>query len=149
MSEDYAPHLTAIDRTKPSAPARMLRKLWRLKGWCLDYGCGHGMDAYTYGMDRYDPHWYPTRPTRQYDTITCTYVLNVVKPEDIPNILQDIRSLLAPGGTAYLTVRRDLGASAAKGRGTTQRDVHLDLPTLPLSSTRYCTYVLKAIDNGI
>lgn len=142
MSKEYAPHLTAIARTKPSAPARMLYDRYLLKGRCLDYGCGRGKDADTYRLDKYDPHWYPTRPTGQYDTITCTYVLNVVRPEDVPYILQDIRALLAPRGTAYLTVRRDLKGSAAKGRGTTQRNVHLDLPTLPVSGG-YCTYILK------
>ena len=44
----------------------------------LDFGCGRGTDAATYGMDAYDPYWRPEKPTGPYDTIVCIYVLNVV-----------------------------------------------------------------------
>lgn len=148
MNNAYAPHLTAIVRSKPSSPARTLHDLDLLKGHCLDYGCGHGMDALTYGMDRYDPHWYPIRPSKQYDTVTCTYVLNVVRTEDVPYILKDIQTLLAPGGTAYLTVRRDLYGPTSKGRGTTQRNVHLPLPVLK-NTKGYCIYILKNVDSVV
>ena len=146
--QGYAPHLTAIVRTSPSAPARRLHGLGLLHGRCLDYGCGRGKDADAYGMVKYDPYWAPGRPAGTFDTVTCTYVLNVVRPEDVPYILKDIRTLLAPGGTAYLAVRRDLGGRTRKGRGTLQRHVVLDLPEVA-RGRGYCVYVLKGIDNGI
>jgi ATP adenylyltransferase len=144
MPKSYptASHLTAIRRVTPSAPARYLYDAGLFKGRVLDYGCGHGKDADTYGMDKYDIYWYPTQPTGQYDTILATYVLNVVPPEDIPYILQYIRVLLVPGGTAYLTVRRDLGGRTRKGRGTLQRDVHLNLQVF-MKTSRYCIYILE------
>jgi hypothetical protein len=137
-----SPHLTAISRKAPSAPAKHLHKAGLLKGRLLDYGYGRGKDADTYGMDRYDPHFFPCRPEGKYDTVTCTYVLNVVDPEDVAYILEDIRRLLAPGGIAYLTVRRDLGPAPRNGRGTTQRNVVLDLPILKETSG-YCTYTFR------
>lgn len=132
---------TAIARRYPSAPARMLHQAGLLKGRCLDYGCGRGKDAKTYGMDRYDPHYHPHKPEGKYDTIVCTYVLNVVDPKDVRYILKDIHRLPAPGGTAYLTVRRDLGSKAKKGRGTVQQHVSLDLPIFK-EGRGYCTYIM-------
>ena len=134
-------YLTAITRVAPSAPARYLHEADRLRGRCLDYGCGRGKDADTYGMDKYDPHFFPQAPTGTYDTITCTYVLNVLDPEDVPKVLQEVCSLLAPGGTAYFSVRRDLKSPAVEGRGTTQHNVVINAPIL--RQTRgYCLYVL-------
>lgn len=134
---------TAIARKDPSAPARMLHMAGLLKGRCLDYGCGRGKDAETYGMDRYDPEYFPAIPEGKYDTITCTYVLNVVHPEVVPNVLSHIRRLLARGGRAYISVRRDLGKKDRKGRGTVQRHVTLDLPLLK-NERGYCTYMMSA-----
>ena len=65
-------HLTAIKRTKLSVPIRGLD----LKGKrVLDYGCGRGSDADLLGADKYDPYYFPERPTGKYDVILCTYVL--------------------------------------------------------------------------
>jgi ATP adenylyltransferase len=133
---------TAIKRARPSGPARSLAEQSLLRGRCLDYGCGRGKDADTFNMERFDPHWAPQPPTGKFDTILCTYVLNVVPPQDVPNILRTIQDLLAPGGRAYLTVRRDLGGQDKKGRGTTQRHVELDLPVLQ-KRQGYCTYELR------
>ena len=76
----------------------------------MDYGCGQSRDADWFGGDRWDPN--PalglTRPTGHYGYITCTYVLNVVDLETEREILGDILLLLAPGGTAFITVRRDV-----------------------------------------
>ena len=144
MAKTYATssHLTAITRITPSVPARKLHEAGLLQGRTLDYGCGKGKDADVFKMNRYDPHYAPLMPPGVFDTITCTYVLNVVPPEDVPNILKTIHDLLAPGGTAYVTVRRDLSSKAQKGRGTTQRNVTLDLPIL--KETRgYCTYIVR------
>lgn len=135
-------YLTAISRTRPSAPAKYLYDVGLLCGKCLDYGCGRGKDAQIYGMVGYDPYWRPIQLTGTFDTITCTYVLNVLDPEDIPKVLKDIKTLLAPGGTAYLTVRRDLKGQTKKGRGTMQKNVVLPLPVVR-ETGGYCIYSLR------
>ena len=134
--------LTAIRRVSPSAPARHLHGAGLLRGRLLDYGCGHGRDADSYGMDRYDPHWHPDRPRGRYDTVTCTYVLNVLDPGHIRYVLEDIQGLLAPWGTAYLAVRRDLGGRTRRGRGTLQRNVVLPLPVVR-ETGGYCIYAMR------
>jgi len=134
---------TAILRNKASAPARMLHELGLLQGRCLDYGCGKGDDVRAYGMVGWDPAHSPGRPRGKFNTVVCSYVLNVVAPKDVPNILQDITSLLKPGGRAYLTVRRDLGGRSKAGNGTTQHHVVLDLPVIHRRSGQFVTYLLK------
>jgi hypothetical protein len=98
--------------------------------WALDYGCGHEFDADYYGMDRYDPYYYPDRSglvEGTYDVITCNYVLNVIPTDDeIMSVLRDIRNLLNEGGVAYVTVRAD--TSSLRGwtkAGTFQRPVDI------------------------
>jgi len=134
---------TAIRRNHPSSPARQLHERGLLRGRCLDYGCGRGDDVEAYGMAGWDPAHSPKRPGGKFDTVTCSYVLNVVPAKDVPYILRDIHSLLRPGGRAYLTVRRDLGGRSRKGRGTVQRHVELDLPTVPGMKGRFATYVME------
>lgn len=133
--------LTAIARTKASVPARRLFKAGLLKGRCLDYGCGRGKDADTFGMKKYDPTFYPKVPRGRFDTITCTYVLNVVEPGLWPRVLRSIQGLLAPGGRAYITVRRDVKASQP-GRGVTQRLVGLNAEVV-FENKSYCTYAIR------
>lgn len=132
-----APHLTAIRRNTPSAPARWLRERGLILGRVLDYGCGRGRDADELGCDRYDPHWAPTEPVGPYDTVLCTYVLNVVPAEDEDAIVGRIKTLLSPGGRAYVAVRRDL-----REWGEGQRLVVLPEPVLHEDS-RFCLYVLR------
>jgi len=141
VSTNTASYLTAMARTKPSAPTRYLHESGLLRGRCLDYGCGRGKDANTYGMDRYDPHFFPSKPEGKYDTVTCTYVLNILDHEDVPKVLDALRALLAPGGNAYLSVRRDLGTRIRIGRGALQHDVRLDLPVVK-ETGGYCIYLL-------
>ena len=133
---------TAIARSKPSAPIRHLHQAGLLVGRCLDYGCGRGMDADTYGMEGYDPTWRPREPSGRFDTITCTYVLNVVDEAAQEAILAAVRGLLAPGGAAYISVRRDLPREGMQGRGCWQRYVTLDAPTLSAGKGRWATYWL-------
>lgn len=124
-------HLTAITRTKPSAPMRWLVSDNRLPLHCrvLDYGCGRGFDAKHYDLDKYDPCYYPEKPKGPYDLITCNYVLNV-----IPNcfarrcVLTHIDSLLAESGWAYITVRTDKRSLVGvTSRGTWQGWIDLNL----------------------
>jgi hypothetical protein len=130
------PHKTAIRRNKLSKPMEYLLTKGLLIGRVLDYGCGHGEDADHIGADKYDPHWFPKKPVGLYDTITCHYVLNVV-PE-ASDILKDIRSLLIPGGKAYVTVRRDLTRDT-----NTQRIVRLDLPVLVEKKGAFCMFLVS------
>lgn len=100
---------------------RKLRDKGLLLGRVLDYGCGRGQDANRLGIDRYDPYYFPDLPTGPYDTITCNYVLNVIEdPKDRAEVVRMINLLLAPGGVAYLTVRRDVKGEVATSRGTWQ-----------------------------
>jgi SAM-dependent methyltransferase len=140
---------TALSRKVPSTPARYILRycLDYLRigatGRGLDYGCGRGADAEALGFEGYDPHWRPEAPEGKFDVITCSYVLNVV-PEDAQTaVLASIRSLLAPGGVAYISVRRDLPPEGKAGRGCYQRNVRLDLP-LETENSSYAMYRLEA-----
>ena len=73
----------------------------------LDYGCGKGFDADYYGLEKYDPHYFPEFPTtgKLYDFIFCNYVLNVVEEHIEADIINKMSSLLLPEGRAFLSVR--------------------------------------------
>jgi 2-polyprenyl-3-methyl-5-hydroxy-6-metoxy-1,4-benzoquinol methylase len=123
------PHKTAIKRKKLSTPMQYLGQQRVFNGKMLDYGCGYGNDAQLIGMDKYDPHFHPTFPyNKQYDTITCNYVLNVVNGEEQVRILNRIHGLLTTTGKAYISVRNDLKLPQQPGRGCIQVQVHLNLP---------------------
>jgi SAM-dependent methyltransferase len=134
---------TAMTRSKPSLPMLELEKRGLLTGRMLDYGAGKGLDADHFGMEKYDPTFWPQRPTTTFDTITCNYVLNVVPPDAEDEILADIEDLLAPGGTAYIAVRRDVKEDGLTGSGTYQRWVSLDLPILAEKKGAFLIYVLE------
>lgn len=120
---------TAIARKALSAPVRYLQNEGLLKGRVLDYGCGKGSDASLIGADKYDPHFFPTKPRRKYDTIICVYVLNVVTPKDAAEIVESVRKLLKADGVAWFAVRRDIEIPHITARGTLQYNVNL--PTDP------------------
>jgi diadenosine tetraphosphate (Ap4A) HIT family hydrolase len=106
-------HLTAIERTALSFPARTLLSHNKMKGRVLDFGCGIGKDVELlkdkgFEVDGYDPFYFPETPTKKYDTILCFYVLNVLLPEQQAEVLMNVSSLLKPTGKAYFAVRRDL-----------------------------------------
>jgi len=129
------PHLTAIARTGLSAPARWLDENDLLHGRVLDYGCGRGADATLLGIEGYDPHFYSTFPVGKFDVIMCNYVLNVVSPRMGFGILEVIEGLLRPNGSAYVSVRRDIGETDS------QRNVTLPLPVL-VENAGFCIYEL-------
>ena len=148
------PYQTAINRSKPSLPARFLEDQGLLEGKILDYGCGYGFDAEYYGMDKYDPRYFPynrwafrDRKLSQYDIITCTYVLCVLPPKLQQKVLFDVEVLLRKGGNAYISVRRDIldyvpisGPLAHKK--SVQQYVRLPLPILEENSN-FCIYELS------
>lgn len=106
-------HLTAIERTSLSYPARIVQKQSKLIGKILDFGCGIGKDVELLkqkGFDivGYDPFYFPEFPTEKFDTILCFYVLNVLLPEEQAEVLMNVSNLLKPNGKAYFAVRRDI-----------------------------------------
>ena len=106
-------HLTAIERTSLSYPARLLINKNKMKGKILDFGCGIGKDVELlnskgYDITGYDPYYFPTFPTEKFDTILCFYVLNVLLPEEQAEVLMNVSNLLKPNGKAYFAVRRDI-----------------------------------------
>jgi SAM-dependent methyltransferase len=123
-------HKTAISRKagSVSAPYKYLASKDLIQGRVLDYGCGKGLDADKLSIEKFDPHYFPQKPTGQYDTIICNYVLNVVKPKRGREVLAKIKRLLKPGGVAYITVRADVKEDGFRKGGTYQRDVKLKLP---------------------
>jgi len=128
------PERTAIERKKLSTPMKFLEEEGHLDGRTLDYGCGRGFDAGHLGLESYDPNFFHGIPEGKFDTITCNYVMNVVTEEVASWLINDIESRLAPGGHAFITVRRDL-----KEDTETQRNVKLDLPIVKETSG-YCIY---------
>lgn len=133
-------HHTAIDREKPSYPTRQLLSRRLIKGRILDFGCGNGIDVdflHQKGFDvtGYDPFFASELPTGKFDTILCNYVLNVLLPEEQPQVLMAISELLKPSGSAYFSVRRDLKRSgfrihAKKGTSVYQCNVFLPYPSV-------------------
>jgi len=120
---------TAIGRNKISKPTRFLLSQC---GWLnlihhriLDFGCGRGTDADQLGFEKYDPHFFPTKPTGQFDVVLCHFVLNVLPKKHEKKLLKEIHSYLKPGGEAYITVRRNVKRQGFTSKGTYQRNVVL------------------------
>ena len=106
-------HLTAIERTSLSYPARIVLNQKKIIGKVLDFGCGIGKDVELLkhkGIDiiGYDPFYFSEFPTEKFDTILCFYVLNVLLPEEQAEVLMNVSNLLKPNGKAYFAVRRDI-----------------------------------------
>lgn len=112
-----------------------------LQGHMLDYGCGKGFDADYFGMDKYDPFYFPNTKygTNVYDVITCNYVLNVIPTShERESTLHSIRNLLKPNGIAYISIRADKNKlNGVTTRGTWQQYVGHELPSLKLDLVRH------------
>ena len=135
---------TAIRRRALSAPARLLASRGAVVGRTLDFGCGHGFDAAALGVDGWDPFHRPTpQPSGEYRTILCTYVLNTLTKTEAAAVVDRVRALLAPGGCAYFTVRRDVGTDGRTRSGSYQRNVRLTLPVFYQCAGGFCIYILK------
>ena len=144
---------TALHRKVLSLPTRRLFKKGLLIGRVLDYGCGYGtdvmelmnQDVYCEGYDPNQLGWTDRpAPGRKYDTIICNYVLNVVTYQTGEEIMKDIKGMLEEGGSAYITVRRDLEhQEVITHRGTYQRMVELPLLEVDKSGRGgFVTYLL-------
>ena len=131
------PERTAIKRNKLSKPMDWLvSNGFLVNKSILDYGCGRGDDV---GWLRecgfpdvvaFDPHFYNRPPTRQFDVVTCLYVLNVLPKDQEWDVLTKAFSYVAPQGTLFVAVRNDKFKEGPTGRKTYQRHVTLELPLL-------------------
>lgn len=106
-------HLTAKERTTLSFPAKWIYERGFIKGNALDFGCGFGSDVDILQKRKvnilgYDKFYHPEYPNEKFETILCTYVLNVLEPDDQVEVLMAVCELLKPNGKAYFAVRRDL-----------------------------------------
>jgi hypothetical protein len=121
----------AIKRSTPSRAATILVERGLAIGRALDYGCGYGLDAATFGWDAYDPYYRPAAPAGPYDTIVCTLVLNALSRNNRAKVLAHIQALLAEDGRAYLGVARDLPYTGKLGmHHSLQNYVVLTLPSV-------------------
>lgn len=147
---------TALARKTMSSPCKWLRdhKLLGLPGekHILDFGCGHNVDATQLGalgfdVTGWDPYWKPRdgKPCKPaWDIVICNYVLNTLPDRDERlGVLADIWECLAPGGVAYITVRRDKNRlNGWTAIDTWQAYIKLDWPVLKATST-YAIYRLE------
>jgi hypothetical protein len=135
---------TAITRRGLSGPARWLLEADLLRGRILDYGCGRGGDADRLRCSRWDPHWSPRMPRGTFDTVLCTYVLNVLPKSEEASVLAAVQALLLrPMGTAFVSVRRDVPREGIFRDGYEQRWVELDLPVIRETGCSFCIYALR------
>lgn len=135
---------SAVHRTKPSITIQWLQDQGLLVGDILDYGCGKGLDADHFGMDKYDPFdpsWCNVSldTDKRYDTIICNFVINILEPgEDIP-LLENIQRLLKEDGNAYLIVLRHYRKMASY-KGDVQHYIVMSLESIRHVKQRYEIY---------
>lgn len=113
INQNLNSHLTAIERTSLSYPARILLNQNKIIGNVLDFGCGLGKDVEILKnkgikIFGFDPFYFRDYPNEKFDTILCFYVLNVLLPEEQVQVLMNISQLLKSTGKAYFSVRRDI-----------------------------------------
>ena len=141
-------HKTATKRNAPSAPAKWI---YDNIGFdlddTLDYGCGRGDDVAYFGLRGWDING-DHKPLKRHDdfnTILCSYVLNVIPDEDErKSVIANIQKHLTRNGTAYLTVRNDKQHLNGWTKiGTYQTFVDLPLPIVHKTSG-YIIYRLES-----
>ena len=141
-------HKTATKRNSPSAPAKWI---YDNIGFdlddTLDYGCGRGDDVAYFGLRGWDING-DHKPLKRHDdfnTILCSYVLNVIPDEDErKSVIANIQKHLTRNGTAYLTVRNDKQHLNGWTKiGTYQTFVDLPLPIVHKTSG-YIIYRLES-----
>lgn len=139
-------HRTAMTRRGVSAPVKLLISKGLLVGRILDHGCGKG-DICKFtdipNAEQYDPTWHPTRPQGLFDTIYSGFVLNTMPEANRGMVINDIKRYLAPGGTAYIAVRRDIKKEGSTSIGSEQYNVVLPLPKLVDYPGKFAIYVMR------
>ena len=113
---EYNPFTTALTRTSLSVPMRELMNLclFDLDSKCIDIGCGKGQDVEflkylgidIVGYDRYNPNFKDDKLLEsKYETVTCSYVFNVIYDlQEHKELLNKIKLL---GNNIYISVRSD------------------------------------------
>ena len=97
----------ASNRKFPSKASILLNEI--VTGRVLDYGCGYGIDARTFGWESYDPYYNDTELEGKFDSIVCINVLSAVSSQIRKEIIENIRELLRNDKSiAYLAVPRNL-----------------------------------------
>lgn len=134
-------HLTAMNRTYLSNPARFLVEQQLLQGKILDFGCGLGKDVelleqQSFDIVGYDPYYFPYYLGHKFDTIICLYVLNVLMPEEQAQVLMEVSHLLKPSGKAYYAVRRDLKREGFRQHFVHKKPTYQCNVTLPFTSIK-------------
>lgn len=118
----------AAKRKFPSYASQILVKLKLLHGDILDFGCGYGLDAKTFGWHKYDPFYSPALDLDKYDSIVCINVLNVVSTQNKKSILQDVQSLLDEKGHAYFAIPKIAKSKLSGFARRPNNKVELTLP---------------------
>jgi SAM-dependent methyltransferase len=141
---------TAIKRNKQSTPLRKLLHADLIRGRVLDYGSGFGFDANSICAEAYDPSHGPANfPEGQFDTILCTYVLNVLPDaRACGKVLKSINKLLKVKGLAFVTVRRDIQRARLGFKGW-QRPVYLRGEVSLWRTSGYEVYVIGKKRDGV
>jgi len=98
----------APKRKFPSRAATFIHENGLDIGRVLDYGCGYGLDADTFGWEKFDPYYCDSIIKGQFDTIICINVLSAISPLHESLIIEKIQKLLKKGAKAYLCVPRNL-----------------------------------------
>lgn len=98
----------AVRRETVSATAQVLVARGLVRGRALDYGCGFGFDADHFGWEAFDPHYRQKMPEGVFDTVVCNHVANMLTRSSRHALFATLLGLLAPGGTAYLSVSRKI-----------------------------------------
>ncbi|MGL2993542.1 bifunctional class I SAM-dependent methyltransferase/HIT family protein [Flavobacterium sp. TSSA_36] len=132
-------HLTAIERTSLSYPARILLNEKKITGRVLDFGCGIGKDVQLLkhkgiNIVGHDPFYFPEFPIEKFDTILCFYVLNVLLPEEQAAVLMNVSNLLKPNGKAYFAVRRDIQYEGFRIHKVHKKETYQCVIKLPFKS---------------
>jgi diadenosine tetraphosphate (Ap4A) HIT family hydrolase len=139
-------YLTAKQRSFLSFPVRWLFKNRLLRGRILDFGCGYGSDVkilVAKGLDvtGYDNYYFREKPLGKFNTVICSYVLNVLQPDEQPEVLMSVSEILYKDGIAYYAVRRDIryeGFRIHKIHKKTTYQCNVKLPFKSLFSNEYC-----------
>jgi ATP adenylyltransferase len=139
-------YLTVKERKWPSFPLKTLLSRNLVRGRVLDFGCGLGEDLrflQLKGLDAigFDPHYASDYPIGRFDTILCSYVLNVLLPEEQVAVLMAISELLNPHGKAFYAVRRDIKHAGFRLHTLHDQKVYqcnVVLPFKSLLKTEHC-----------
>lgn len=158
----FQPGRTAIARTEISLPLKYLlsKNLVCMTQSILDYGCGKGYDVgalerlFLGPVFGYDPYHMPFThmPSRKFDVVLLTYVLDVIYESEQYGVLYDIcKRLKYKWSECYISVRRDIPYGVTKymhADGTYHIQRFVELPgtyfTLIVSNRSYALYSVNA-----